>query len=138
MENCRLEKASNPQESPIKSSHPQILKFSKPLSTQSATQRARATSSATRWNTTRTGMPIFLHFTHICPVVKRIWTPSWTLFSGGACFLLLAAFSWLIDVRGRKKWAFPLVVIGMNSIVAYVLQSKSPGLSNAPASLQRL
>ena len=31
-----------------------------------------------------------LHFTGICPVVKRIWTPSWTLFSGGACFLLLA------------------------------------------------
>jgi predicted acyltransferase len=64
---------------------------------------------------------LFLHYTHICPVVKRIWTPSWTLFSGGACFLLLAAFSWLIDVRGHRKWAFPLVVIGMNSIVAYLL-----------------
>ena len=64
---------------------------------------------------------LFFHYTHICPVVKRIWTPSWTLFSGGACFLLLAAFSWLIDVRGHRKWAFPLVVIGMNSIVAYLL-----------------
>jgi predicted acyltransferase len=62
-----------------------------------------------------------LHVTGICPVVKRIWTPSWTLFSGGACFLLLAAFSWLIDVHGHRKWAFPLVVIGMNSIVAYLL-----------------
>ena len=27
---------------------------------------------------------LLLHFTGICPVVKRIWTPSWTLFSGGA------------------------------------------------------
>ncbi len=64
---------------------------------------------------------LVLHFTGICPVVKRIWTPSWTLCSGGACFLLLAAFSWLIEVKGYKKWAFPLVVIGMNSIAAYLI-----------------
>jgi predicted acyltransferase len=62
-----------------------------------------------------------LHFTGICPVVKRIWTPSWTLFSGGLCFLLLAAFSWIIEVKGYRKWAFPLVVIGMNSIAAYLI-----------------
>jgi predicted acyltransferase len=62
-----------------------------------------------------------LHFTGICPVVKRIWTPSWTLFSGGACLLLLAAFSWLIDVKHWRKWSFPLIVIGMNSIAAYMI-----------------
>lgn len=62
-----------------------------------------------------------LHITGICPVVKRIWTPSWTLFSGGACFLLLAAFSWLLDVKGYRRWAFPLVVIGLNSIAAYLI-----------------
>ena len=64
---------------------------------------------------------LFFHFTHICPVVKRIWTPSWTLFSGGACFLLLAAFSWIIEVKQYKRWAFFLVVIGMNSIAAYCI-----------------
>ncbi|MBV8550907.1 MAG: DUF5009 domain-containing protein [Acidobacteriaceae bacterium] len=64
---------------------------------------------------------LLLHFTGICPVVKRIWTPSWTLFSGGACFLLLAAFCWLIEVRQHRKWAFPLVVVGMNSIAAYLM-----------------
>ena len=64
---------------------------------------------------------LLLHFTGICPVVKRIWTPSWTLFSGGACFLLLAGFSWIIDVKRYRKWAFPLVVIGMNSIAAYLI-----------------
>jgi predicted acyltransferase len=57
----------------------------------------------------------------ICPVVKRIWTPSWALFSGGWCFLLLAAFYLLIDLWGRRRWAFPLVVIGMNSIAAYCM-----------------
>jgi predicted acyltransferase len=64
---------------------------------------------------------LLLHVTGICPVVKRIWTPSWTLFSGGACFLFLAAFSWIIEVKGWKKWSFPLVVIGMNSIAAYLI-----------------
>ncbi len=64
---------------------------------------------------------LLLHVTGICPVVKRIWTPSWTLFSGGACFLLTAAFSWVIDVKGYRKWAFPLVVVGMNSIAAYLI-----------------
>lgn len=64
---------------------------------------------------------VLLHVTGICPVVKRIWTPSWTLFSGGICFLFLAAFCWIIELKGYKKWAFPLVVVGMNSIAAYVL-----------------
>lgn len=64
---------------------------------------------------------LLLHFTGICPVVKRIWTPAWTIFSGGACFLLLAAFSWLIEVKGYRRWAFPLAVIGMNSIAAYLM-----------------
>jgi heparan-alpha-glucosaminide N-acetyltransferase len=57
----------------------------------------------------------------ICPVVKRIWTPSWVLFSGGICFLFLAAFYAIIDGIGWGGWSFPLRVIGMNSIAAYVL-----------------
>jgi predicted acyltransferase len=64
---------------------------------------------------------LLLHFTGICPVVKRIWTPSWTLFSGGLCFLFLAGFSWVVDVKGYRRWAFPLVVIGTNSIAAYMI-----------------
>ena len=57
----------------------------------------------------------------LCPIVKRIWTPSWTLFSGGLCFLILAGFYLVMDVLGWKWWAFPLRVIGMNSIAAYCL-----------------
>lgn len=62
-----------------------------------------------------------LDATGICPSVKRIWTPSWTLWSGGWCFLILAAFHAVIDLLGVKAWAFPLVVIGMNSIAAYCI-----------------
>jgi heparan-alpha-glucosaminide N-acetyltransferase len=64
---------------------------------------------------------LVLHVAGICPIVKRIWTPSWTLFSGGICFLFLAAFSWVIDIKGYRRWAFPLVVVGMNSIAAYLI-----------------
>jgi predicted acyltransferase len=56
-----------------------------------------------------------------CPVVKRIWTPSWVLFSGGWCLLFLAAFYAVIDIGGARRWAFPLVVIGTNSIAAYCI-----------------
>jgi predicted acyltransferase len=57
----------------------------------------------------------------ICPVVKRIWTPSWVLYSGGFCFLFLALFHAVIDVLGLKGWSFPFRVIGANSIAAYCL-----------------
>jgi predicted acyltransferase len=57
----------------------------------------------------------------ICPSVKRIWTPAWTLYSGGWCFLILAGFYLVIDAAGLRAWAFPLRVIGMNSIAAYCI-----------------
>ena len=57
----------------------------------------------------------------LCPSVKRIWTPSWVLVSGGWCFLLLAAFHGVVDVLGWRAWSFPLRVIGANSIVAYAM-----------------
>jgi predicted acyltransferase len=64
---------------------------------------------------------LLLHWLGICPIVKRIWTPGWTLFSGGMCFFFLAAFSWIIEVKSYRRWAFPLVVVGMNSIAAYLI-----------------
>jgi heparan-alpha-glucosaminide N-acetyltransferase len=57
----------------------------------------------------------------ICPSVKRIWTPSWTVFSAGWCFLLLAGFYGIIDVAKWQAWSLPLVVLGVNSIAAYVM-----------------
>jgi heparan-alpha-glucosaminide N-acetyltransferase len=71
-------------------------------------------------------LALLLHVAGVCPVVKRIWTPSWTLFSGGVCFLMLAAFAWIIEAKGYRKWAFPFVVIGMNSIAAYLIAHLLP------------
>lgn len=62
-----------------------------------------------------------LDVTGICPSVKRIWTPSWTIFSTGWTCILLATFYTVIDWQGWKKFAFPLVVVGTNSIAMYVM-----------------
>lgn len=66
-------------------------------------------------------LAVVLHVAGICPIVKRIWTPSWTLYSAGWAFFILTAFYYLIEMKGWRKWAFPLVVIGMNSIAMYVM-----------------
>jgi predicted acyltransferase len=58
---------------------------------------------------------------HIAPIVKRIWTSSYTLYSGGLVVLILAAFYALIDWKGWRRWSFPLLVIGANSIAIYVM-----------------
>jgi predicted acyltransferase len=62
-----------------------------------------------------------VHLLGLCPIVKRIWTPSWTLFSGGWVVLFLAAYYYVIDVKGFKKWTYPFLVVGANSIAMYVL-----------------
>lgn len=65
--------------------------------------------------------PFFDRAWTVCPIVKRIWTPSWAVFSAGWTFLMLALFYGVIDVLGFRGWTFPLVVVGMNSIAIYCM-----------------
>jgi predicted acyltransferase len=57
----------------------------------------------------------------ICPIVKRIWTSSYTLYSGGLVVLMVAGFYAILEWKAWRAWAFPLIVIGMNSIAIYVM-----------------
>lgn len=59
----------------------------------------------------------------VFPINKPLWTSSYVLFAGGWSMLLLAAFYWVIDMRGFASWSFPFVVIGLNPITIYVAQS---------------
>ena len=55
------------------------------------------------------------------PVVKRIWSATFTLYSAGWCYLLLALFYWWIDVKGHTDgWGW-LLVFGCNAITAYLI-----------------
>ncbi len=76
-----------------------------------------------------------LNALNICPNVKRIWTPTWTLFSGGWCFILLTLFYWSIDVLQTQKWHFILVVIGANSIAAYIMAHTIEGFIDSSLSI---
>jgi predicted acyltransferase len=74
----------------------------------------------------------------ICPSVKRIWTPSWALFSTGWTLLALAGFYFLFDVAPLRPLALPLVVVGMNSIAVYCMAQLIGGKTGWIAqSLQR-
>jgi len=64
---------------------------------------------------------LIFQWLHICPIVKRIWTSAYTLYSGGLILLILAGFYATIELKGRKRWSFPLMVIGANSIAIYVM-----------------
>jgi predicted acyltransferase len=55
------------------------------------------------------------------PIIKRMFTVSYTLFTCGLATLLLLGFYWLIDVREHKAWSHVFVVLGMNSIFVYML-----------------
>jgi predicted acyltransferase len=57
----------------------------------------------------------------LCPIVKSIWTPSWTIYSTGWTLCMFAFCFWLIDIRGYRSWAFPFLVVGMNSITIYCM-----------------
>src|SRR3954451_16819117 len=64
---------------------------------------------------------LIFQWLHICPIVKRIWTSSYTLYSGGVVILMLAVFYAAIECLEWKRWSFPLLVIGANSITIYVI-----------------
>lgn len=77
-----------------------------------------------------TGIPHFgegLAKLTVLPVVKRIWTPSWAILSGGWVLVLLGLFHLVVEVVGMRKLVFPLVVVGTNSIAIYLLHSLCGG-----------
>ena len=57
----------------------------------------------------------------LIPINKWLWTSSYTLWTAGFTFFLMALFYWLIDVMEYRRWAFPFVVVGMNSILVYMI-----------------
>jgi len=63
----------------------------------------------------------------LCPIVKRIWSPSWAICSGGVVTLLLAGFVVVIEGLRLKRWAFPFVVVGLNPITLYCMWQLGSG-----------
>jgi predicted acyltransferase len=73
------------------------------------------------WGLTLAGSGFLLQIAGICPIVKKIWTPSFVLLSGGLCLWILAALYYLVDVRKWQRISFPARVVGMNSMAIYIM-----------------
>lgn len=53
------------------------------------------------------------------PINKKIWTSSYVVFTAGLALQFLAVCFWLVDVKGRRRWAWPFLVFGTNAIAVY-------------------
>ena len=62
----------------------------------------------------------------VIPIIQKLWTTSYGLASAGWSCVMFLAFYWIIDVLGRRRWAFPLAVIGMNAVAVYMAGSIVP------------
>jgi predicted acyltransferase len=67
------------------------------------------------------------------PIIKNRWTSSFALYAGGWSYLLLALFYLVIDVWKVRRWAFPFIVIGANSIFAYMCWQLGSGVFRSAA-----
>jgi predicted acyltransferase len=56
----------------------------------------------------------------VFPINKILWTSSYVLFTAGVGCTTLATIAWLLDVRHHRQWMTPLIVFGVNPILAYV------------------
>lgn len=56
----------------------------------------------------------------VVPVIMKLWTVSYGVLSAGwACFVLTIFYA-VIDILGKRRWAFFFVVIGMNALAVYM------------------
>ena len=54
------------------------------------------------------------------PINKSLWTSSYVVFTAGMACVSIATISWVIDVRHVTWGTRPLVIYGVNPIVAFV------------------
>ena len=60
------------------------------------------------------------------PIIKSMWTGTFVLAAAGISLTLLSLFHLAVDVWNKGKWAlwaFPLRVIGINALAAYLINS---------------
>ena len=66
------------------------------------------------------GMVLGLMWNWSFPINKNLWTSSYVIFTAGMACVSLATIMWIVDYANVKWWTKPLVVFGVNPIVAFV------------------
>jgi len=54
------------------------------------------------------------------PINKNLWTSSYVLVTGGLAFASLAFCLYVIEIKEKKGWTKPFIILGTNAIAAYV------------------
>jgi predicted acyltransferase len=55
------------------------------------------------------------------PLIKKIWTPIFALFSAGVALLIFSALYFILDIKQRRRWSTPALIFGTNAILAFTL-----------------
>ena len=66
------------------------------------------------------GMMVGLMWNWSFPINKSLWTSSFVVFTAGMACVSIAAISWIIDVKRVTWWTRPVVIYGINPIIAFV------------------
>ena len=53
------------------------------------------------------------------PINKGLWTSSYVVFTAGMAAVSIATITWIIDVQRVTWWTRPLVIYGVNPLVAF-------------------
>lgn len=65
-------------------------------------------------------MVLGLMWNWVFPINKNLWTSSYVLFTAGMGAAALGTCIWLIDVLALRRWTTPLVVFGVNPLLAFI------------------
>jgi predicted acyltransferase len=57
------------------------------------------------------------------PLIKKIWTSTFAIYSGGVALLTFSVFYFILDVKRWRRWSTPLLVLGTNAILAFALSN---------------
>jgi predicted acyltransferase len=85
----------------------------------SSVEPARKVRLLVLWGAAGVVAGIFWHLQF--PIIKKIWSSSFVLFTAGLSSLLLAFFYYVIDIKNHRGWCRPFVWIGMNAITIYLI-----------------
>jgi len=66
------------------------------------------------------GIALGLALDPLIPIIKKIWTASFAVYSAGFTLLALSAFYWLCDVKQHWRWGNIAMMVGANSIFIYL------------------
>lgn len=88
---------------------------------RTAKSKGKKLTSLLGWGFALLAVGLLLDTIGLCPLVKKVWTSSFSLASGGICLLILGILFSIIDLLGWRKWAYPAVVVGMNPLAMYCM-----------------